>query len=271
MAKSKLASLINVNPNSTFVLASSELSYRDLKKIKTKLKSLQQYGLIYRPELREYGYQSRIDEQGVKKEILMMLPGLSLVASTNYNSNNLLYHHNWEQLGVKATWNLVSLIQGNSALNAAKTQVEITRLKRLAQSAAVLAQISISYNQYKQSLDNLESAEKLNNIERQILAQTEKKSRAKSSSTLDLVLHKIKAINASLDRDKQLIETRTAYNHLVTSMGIDLIPGNYNPDTDTSQSLISNALYGNIIDDASSVLKNIKEENSTKNETDTKK
>lgn len=243
MAKSQLASLVNIPPSQDYTLAAPDERYDDLDQMAVTLPDLQNYGLTFRPELREEGYQERIDEENVKKEILRLFPGLSLVASTNYDSNELLYYNDWNQLGVRATWNLVSLIQGRSALDAAETQVEVAKTRRLAQSAAILAQISISYNQYDQALEEFETAEKLSNIEAKIFEQAKNETRTNNTSLLDEVLRETESINALIERNNKFIETQAAYHNLMTSIGLDVLPGEIDVEKDEKLAEnISNAL-----------------------------
>lgn len=260
MAKSQLAGLINLPSNKQYTLAAPNKEQDGLQIFSVNLNELQRYGLVFRPELREEGYQKRIDEQNVKKEILRLFPGLSLVASTNYDSNNLLYYNNWQQLGTRATWNLMSLIQGKSAISAAKTQVEIADMRRLAQSAAILAQISISYTQYDQALEGYNTAEKLSNIEMKMLDQEKKKSRTNNGSLLDRVLKEAQAINSVLERDKQFIETKSAYNNLVTSVGLDIIPPGLDVEKEEKMAqIISKILKTNMLERVKADLKSIEE------------
>lgn len=243
MSKSQLASLISIPQNQNYTLEPPVESYEDINQISVSLQDLQDYGLTFRPELREEGYQERIDEENVKKEILRLFPGLSLVASTNYDSNDLLYYNDWNQLGVRATWNLVSLIQGKSALDAANTQVEMAKVRRLAQSAAILAQIGISYNQYDQALEEFDTADKLSMIEMRMFEQARKERSTNNSSLLDEVLRETEAINARLERDNKFIETQSAYHNLLTSIGLDVMPGEVDvDDIDKFEETIANAL-----------------------------
>ena len=167
ISKAQLASLINVPQDQEFVLAAPK-EIR-LPKIATKVEELQNYGLVYRPELREEAYQERIDRQNINREIIRMFPNLSIIGSANYDSNDLLAFSRWEEAGLRATWNLMNVLQGPKAIETAKLQVEIDQQRRLALSAAILAQISISAAQYHQAIDGYGTASELSNIERKML------------------------------------------------------------------------------------------------------
>jgi hypothetical protein len=129
---------------------------------------LEETGLDLRPELREAAYQEKIDRQDIYKEIIKMLPGIGVLGSLNYDSNRLLYNNTWGELGVRATYNLVSLIEGPKAISAAKTAVEVAKARRLALGVAVLTQINLGVQEYQNALDDLASADELSRIQRDL-------------------------------------------------------------------------------------------------------
>jgi multidrug efflux system outer membrane protein len=259
MAKSELAGLINLSPSEKFTLDSSSSVESEFSKINISIKDLQDYGLIFRPELREEGYQSRIDQQNVKKEILRLFPGLSLVASTNYDDNDLLYYSSWDQLGIRTTWNLLSVLQGKKSIAAAESQVEVSKVRRLAQSAAILAQIAISYNQYEQSLESFDMANQISDLQMKMLDQVRKEQLTDNSTELDMVLRQAEAINALLERDNKFIETRASYHNLMTSIGLDIIPANidFAKDNDLKK-VIAESINANNLDIVTNRLKDIR-------------
>jgi len=243
MAKAQLATLINVPPNQKFTLAKPTASAKKLPKIKTKMAELQNYGLVYRPELREEAYQEKIDKQNINKEILRMFPGLSILGSVNHDSNEYLYYQNWGEFTTRATWNLVNLIQGPTAIKNAKMQVEISKMRRLALTAAVLGQVSISYTQYHQSMDNFQTAEQLSHIEQKMLKIAEDQKRANKGTRLEEIQISARYIAAELDQSRALVDAKTALYNLMASVGVDFVPA----DTETKDlsemtDIVSNAL-----------------------------
>lgn len=191
---------------------------------------LEQAGLDYRPELREAAYQEKIDRQDVYKEIVKMLPGVSLLAGLNYDSNKLLYNHTWADVGVRATYNLVNLIEGPQAIRAARTAVDVTKARRLALGVAVITQINLSYQQFIAAIDDLAIATQIDDVERQLAEVTASATEAEAQTEADKVRQALSSMAADYDRGRALGDVYTALATLYTDVGIDLVP----PDVDVT-------------------------------------
>jgi|TARA_R110002126_G_scaffold291807_1_gene459610 outer membrane protein TolC len=227
IAKSQLRSLINLPPTQDFVLARPNTTRTLLPAVPSSLQSLQKYSLVYRAELREEAYQERIDEQNITKEIIRIFPGLSLLSSTNYDSNKYLAFSNWQELGVRATWNLINVLQAPKAIQSAKTQVEISQMRRLALTAAVLSQVSISYSQYLQAVEGYKTADELSVIEAKVLKISQDATTAKSGTELDAIQRSAQSLSAKLERNNALANAQVAYANLAVSIGADLVPSGH--------------------------------------------
>src|SRR6185312_3653557 len=139
-ARVQLASLIDVPLDSQFVLVPP--APESLPRPRgNETAALEEMGLNLRPELREAAYQERIDRQDIYKEMIKMMPGIGILGSLNYDSNHLAYYNTWGEFGMRATYNLVSLIEGPRAIAAARSSVEVAKARRMALGVAVLTQV----------------------------------------------------------------------------------------------------------------------------------
>lgn len=229
MARAQLASLINIPPQQEFTIAKLERNDYQLPKITRSVSEFQNYGLAYRPELREEAYQRKIDLQNVNKEILRMFPGLSMLASANHDSNEYLYYQEWGEFTTRLTWNLINVIQGPTAIKNAKKQVEIADMRRMALTAAVLGQVAISYTQYQQATDHFYTTSQLSTIEHKMLKITANKAKAKEASKLEYIHRQARSIAANIERNRALVDAKSSLYNLMISVGGDLISG----DTET--------------------------------------
>lgn len=191
---------------------------------------LEEAGLDYRPELREAAYQEKIDRQDIYKEIVKMLPGVSLLAGLNYDSNKLLFNRTWADVGVRATYNLVNLIEGPEAIRAARTAVEVTKARRLALGVAVITQINLSYQQFMAAIDDLSIATQIDDVQRQLAEVTASATEAEAQTEADKVRQALSSMAADYDRGRALGDVYTALADLYTDVGIDLVP----PDVDVT-------------------------------------
>ncbi|MBM7069749.1 TolC family protein [Actibacterium sp. 188UL27-1] len=238
ISKSRLASLMNLPAGTHFRLANHRQDR--LPKLNVKLGELQNYGLLYRPEIREAAYQTRIDRESVNQEILNIFPELSIIASANSSSNKLLFDNEWRQAGLRATWNLINLVRGRKSVDAAKQQVKISDARRLALTAAILVQVSIGVTEYDQAVDSYGSALKLSNIEGRILRIASASAAEDEGTELDRIQRAAQAISAELNRDNAYVEARLALSRLLVSIGLDLLP----PDAQFTDLARTKAIVG---------------------------
>ena len=230
IAKAQLGSLINIKPGDQFSLASPDAKLYRLPRIGKDMEALHEYSLVFRPELREEAYQERIDRQNIKKEIIRVFPGVSLLGSKNVDSNKLLKFQNWTELGLRASWNLIGVLQAPTAIKNAEVQVDIDKMRRLALTAAVLSQVTISYGEYQQAVGVYVTAKELSDIEKKMLKISSDRERANSGTEMDLIQKRAQAIAADLSKDNALANAKAALSNLVTSVGLDIVPASTGTD-----------------------------------------
>lgn len=225
VSKAQLAGLINVPAGAPLPIAVPARSEALPGAMQASLEQLETVGLHYRPDLREEAYQARIDRLGVRKEMIRLLPGLSLLGSTSYDSNSYLLNRTWAEAGVRATWNLVNLAAGPSTIDAAEAQVEVDLWRRRALSIAAIVQINVAWQQYRRALDGYDSADALNDIEGKLLRAVTNAETAEAQSGFDRIRRELSALSAQLDRDRALAELYAALANVYVSVGIDPYDG----------------------------------------------
>lgn len=225
VSKAQLAGLINVPAGAPLPIAVPARSEALPGAMQATLEQLETVGLHYRPDLREEAYQARIDRLGVRKEMIRLLPGLSILGSTNYDSNSYLLNRTWAEAGVRATWNLVNLAAGPSTIDAAEAQVEVDLWRRRALSIAAIVQINVAWQQYRRALDGYDSAEAINDIEGKLLRAVANAESAEAQSGFDRIRRELSALSAQLDRDRALAELYAALANVYVSVGIDPYDG----------------------------------------------
>ncbi|GAO00053.1 Outer membrane efflux protein [Komagataeibacter xylinus NBRC 13693] len=155
-----------------------------------------------------------------------MMPGIGAIGNGNFDSNALLYHHIWGQIGVRATINLINMIQGPRAIAVAKGNVRLSELRRLALSVAILAQINLSAQKYVTAVDFLKSSRQINNVSLQMEQLAVSASAAGAQSEANRVRHQMAALLGQLEYSRSLAHTHQALADLYASIGADLVPAN---------------------------------------------
>lgn len=240
VAKSRVASLTNLPAGTDFHLSGP--AGEGLPRLDAGLGDLQRHALVHRPELREAAYQTRIEQEGVRAEILGLFPELTLLASVNASSNDLLANDEWGQAGLRATWNLVNVLRGPRAIEAARGQVTVADARRLALTAAVMVQVAIGRTEYHQAVDAFASASKLSRLEGEILGIASREAEAEGTE-LERIQRSAQAIAAELARDNAYVEARLALSRLLVSLGLDVVPpGAALTELDATTAVVRDAL-----------------------------
>lgn len=243
-ARIQLASLIAVPVDTPFALAGMNVALQPPSG-PVDPRKLEALGLALRPELREEAYQEKIDQQDVYKEMIKMMPGIGLLGSINYDTNKYLFNPSWGQLGAQATFNLVNLIEGPKAIEAAETSVEVSRTRRLALSVAILTQVNLSYQEFLAASQDLSISKQIDDVQQQIHVASSNASAAKAQSDADRVRRELATMVAELGYDRAIAQVHTALVNLYTAVGVDLVPPSYETDdlADLSQH-VSGAIAG---------------------------
>jgi outer membrane protein TolC len=224
VAKPKLAGLINAPMHSDFKLAQSKET-PEPPTLTTNMTELENLGLFYRPELREELYQERISRDEVWKEMLKVLPGLTIPLSANWDSNSFLVYNTWLEAGARTTFNLVNLLAGPKMWKTAQTQIEVAQTRRKALSVAALVQINVSYQQYLKALDGYHSASELNVVDQGIFKVITDTTESDAGSELERIHAATAALASQLEKEQSLSEIYSALGNIYASIGLDPVAG----------------------------------------------
>ena len=224
IAKPKLAGLINAPIHSDFALAQPAQT-PEPPVLKTTPAELENLGLFYRPELREEVYQERISRNEVWKEMLKVLPGLTIPLSANWDSNSFLVHSMWLEAGARTTFNLVNLLAAPKMWKTAETQVEVAKTRRKALSVAALVQINIGYQQYLKALDNYQNSSALSKVDQSIFKAITDNTEVDAGSELDRIHAATSALASQLEKEQSLSEVYAALGNIYSSIGLDPATG----------------------------------------------
>ncbi len=223
-SKSRLGSLMNLDVGIEFTVAEPDLEEVPIPEIDAPLEQLEMLALLNRPELREEDYQKRISHHEVRKAMLRMLPSLNFTSSYNYDSNSYAVNNTWAEAGLRAAWNLVTLISGPKAVEVAEAQITVAETRRLALSMAVLTQVNLAYRQYERSRIDYDYASELEKIERRIYEIVQINELGNAASQLERIRSATQAIAAELQRDQSLADLQSALGNIYSALGLDPLP-----------------------------------------------
>jgi outer membrane protein TolC len=224
-ARTELAVLMNLHPGQRFTLAAAHAETpAEPLALPATPQDLERAALLNRAELRSQSYQLRIDHEEARVAILRMLPGISLSTGYNYSDNAFLENQAWATGGVQLTWNLMNLLSGPTGIRLAETQEDLSLVRRLALSMAVISQTHVARANFESAAHDFSLANQLAEVEGRIQGQRAAEQAASRGSALTSVQAHINALVADLRRDLSYADMQAAYGRVFATIGSDPLP-----------------------------------------------
>lgn len=224
-ANRELAALMNVEPGVNFVVA--EAAEARLPAPPTDVRKLEDMALLQRPELREEDFKKRITADEARKQLLGMLPGISLDAGVQYDSNNLLNSNNWSQGGVRISWNLLRLLALPTLKSTQEQQVKTDQARRMALSMAIMTQLRVGVERYRLAVEDFKLADNAAQVDKRLADYTRASVTAKLDSELEAIRTQARAVLGNYQRANTYANAQIAFGRLYNTLGFDPLPDDF--------------------------------------------
>lgn len=224
-ARLEFAQLINLPPDQPFVLEAPPRSASGAQEFIGKIDVLDQLALEMRPELREEGYRARIsDLEAARNRLAALLPGVSVEYSYNTSSNKYLLNSSWSQVGADAAINLVKLLSLPAVNRSAASQKKLDEARRMAQAAAVLAQIRIAVTRYEVLGKEYEYWQDSVADDNRYLQTLSSSALAGVETELEIIRAKAKLLGTQISASLAYATLEGAMGRVFNSVGLDALP-----------------------------------------------
>lgn len=227
-ANRELAALMNVEPGVNFVVA--EATEARLPAPPNDVRQLEDLALLQRPELREEDFRTRITADEARKQLLGMLPGISLEAGVQYDSNNLLKNNNWTQGGVRISWNLLRLLALPTLKSSQEQQVQADQARRMALSMAIMTQLRVGTERYRLAVEDFKLADTAAQVDKRMAEYTRASVTARLESELEAIRTQARAVLGNYQRANAYATAQIAFGRLYNTLGFDPLPGEFEGD-----------------------------------------
>jgi outer membrane protein TolC len=224
LAKTELAALMNLPPQQDFQVVVPQEGEFERTEVGLDPEDIELLALTYRPELREERYQARISQEETRKALLRMLPGIEFDTALNFDTNSFLVNNTWASYGARITWNLFNLINGPARMDAAEAEEEVAEARRQAVSMAVLVQAHVAWINYRNALEDFDTAMALRDVDERMLEQLEAQGAAAAAGELPVIRGELSLLLSDLRRDLAYAELNNASGAILLSIGADPLP-----------------------------------------------
>lgn len=227
-AKNELAALMNVPGGMDFTLADS--TEAALPAAPDNVRQLEELALLQRPELREEDFKKRISADEARKQLLGMLPGVSVDFGARYDSSRYLYNNNWTQGGVGIAWNLMRLAALPSLNKSEAAQLKTDEARRMALSTAIMTQLRVGAERYRLALEDFRLADDAAQVDTRLADYMRASVTAKLDSELEAIRTQARAVLGAYQRANAYANAQIAFGRLYNTLGFDPLPDNFEGD-----------------------------------------
>jgi outer membrane protein TolC len=220
LAKSQLAALMNLHPDSRFTLVLPDRT-DVVPELPGSADEMVLVGLRFRPELREAAYRQRILTREMDASFLRALPSVKGVLGLNHDSNQFLYHHDWLAMSARVSWNLLEVFRYPAQKAALQAEGAVLDQRDLALTMAVMTQVHVARVRFVRLAQELNTMQRSQGVQERLLALSRGGFKARSVSQQNLVREEMNSVLAEVRYDMAYADLQNAYANLYAAMGLD--------------------------------------------------
>ena len=225
LTKIRLGALMNLPPGQDYELVIPERG-QALPGLDMSVSAMEAMSLVNRSELREIGYEQRINSKEARAALLSLLPGLDLSIGRVHSDNSFLQNHSWKRYGAAVSWNLFNVFKMPATKRMTQARKDVLEVRRLAMSMAVLAQLHVSLAQFEHSKNEYSTWMEYHDTQSRILEQVSAAAQTNSTSEQNVIREEMNALVAEVRYDVAYADMQNAYADVYAAIGLDAIPEN---------------------------------------------
>lgn len=220
-----LKNLINLPPSTDLKLikvnSEKQFSFADISR-----ENLEMTALTNSADVLEQMYNARIDRAEIKKAFLRLLPGIEFNIDANYDDNSFYYNNDWVETSLQVSFNLMKLASAKQVMKNAKYRKALTEQRRLAVSMAVITQLNLAMQQWREADKQLKQAQSLKAIDDRISAITTTQSN-QQKSLVERVQAQVAALQTNMAFTNSQVSLEGAEGTLFFTLGLLPLPENH--------------------------------------------
>lgn len=231
VARTQLAALINLELNSAFTLEIPADAMESVPQFPSDMQALEEMALLFRPELREEDYLTRIDSAETRLALLQLIPGVNLSGSYNSSTNSFLYHQNWIQGTLQVAWNLINLVKAPELMTVAEAKGQIAHARRLSMGVAILTQLHVAKIRYDQTAEEYTILQQMSQVAERVYQHANHAQASETKTELERIQSQARALYRRLQKELAYAELQNAAGRLYLSVGVDPLPAQVEAQT----------------------------------------
>jgi hypothetical protein len=117
------------------------------------IEDIEDYALMYRPELYSGDLQELVKADDVKIAMLSMIPGLAFFSGDFFDTNKFLIYKHWISAGLRVSWDIFRVPERMVDVRVARLNEDLVAQQRIALSMGIISQVRIAYLAYYEAIE----------------------------------------------------------------------------------------------------------------------
>ena len=156
-ARAELCGLLGLEPGEDLTLVREPFEEKP-SDFAGSMQEMEKEAVRQRPELVEKDLEERVSHLEARVALAQMFPSPAAFLRYDNDKNPLLYFSNWTTVGLRASWDLLSLPSRIQQGRTGRARAELTARRRLALAVGILAQVHVSVMEYERVRKQLDLA-----------------------------------------------------------------------------------------------------------------
>lgn len=225
-AQARLANLINAESFNDISMPSS-IEFPQLDRVIDDLETMELFALANSADYASEVYKVRIEQVESRKAMVRLLPGIEFSYGANYDDNSFLFNSHWEEFGANLTGDITQLFFAKQIRKFRDTNEQLTVTRKLAINMAVITGVHITWQDYHNSLTQLERARYLQEIDEEISLLTQNARLNQKETGAAAIQTDLRAFRSKISQLQSYADAQEAFGALMVSLGVNPIPFNY--------------------------------------------
>jgi outer membrane protein TolC len=222
--RAEFAELVGIRPGDSYRIAGpSRIGDTPAPELTARAEDLDAMALERRPELAEERLRVRITRDEGRRQLLALLPNLSLTAGPSHDSNRFLVNNSWIEAAGAVTMNLLKLLSLPAMQRSQQATEELDRARREALTMAVLTQTRVAVTRYELLRHELGLWNQAFADDRTMLQKLQATQEAGLETELELMRASARLVITEINRDVVHANLEHAAGRVMHSIGFDLV------------------------------------------------
>lgn len=217
-ALAELGLLMGLPPGVEFNLAEIEEMGTDV--VLGDIAEIEEIALSNRPELYSSDIQEYIQADEARAALLRLFPSAEVYGGQFHDRNRFLLYNYWVETGIRATWALLDVNRSRQDRKIAFDRQALARDNRMMMSVAVLSQVNLAWNVYRDNLNTYTYSRELRDVNQRLLKAAESEKRLGKLNDADLLKYEIESLQVQVEHIRSYGDLQQSLEQLNNSMGV---------------------------------------------------